>query len=176
MSRHDIREISTILAARAEAVCQWLLPQGRRNGVEWEAGNTAGEPGKSLKVNLGGKAGLWSDFASGEAGDLIDLLGAVKPTLPGRFFVSFASPNFMHRELKSGERMGRDFYPMKKAPRVFSPKCLILLVCPARIELAAYSLGGCRSIQLSYGHGCGIFCRLELILGQAEVYAGCVCF
>jgi len=57
-----------------EGVCKHLLPGGKKIGPEFEAGSVNGEAGKSLKVKLtGGKAGIWSDFATGEAGDLIDL-------------------------------------------------------------------------------------------------------
>jgi twinkle protein len=60
-------ELSTRLAQRVEAVCQELLPKGRRQGAEWEVGSSAGEEGKSLKVHLRGeKAGVWSDFATGQ--------------------------------------------------------------------------------------------------------------
>jgi hypothetical protein len=67
------------LAARVEQVCRHLLPSGRRNGQEWEAGDTAGNKGKSLKVHLtGDKAGVWQDFATGDTGDLLDLWSSVK--------------------------------------------------------------------------------------------------
>lgn len=67
------------LAARTEQVCRHLLPAGRRNGQEWEVGDTAGNSGKSLKVHLSGdKAGVWMDFANGDTGDLLDLWASVK--------------------------------------------------------------------------------------------------
>lgn len=57
-----------------EGVCKHLLPGGKKVGPEFEAGSVGGEAGKSLKVKLTGpKAGVWSDFATGESGDLIDL-------------------------------------------------------------------------------------------------------
>lgn len=75
----DIVELKRMLAARAQAVAERLLPGGRRDGHEWRAGSVAGEAGKSLGVHLTGeKAGVWSDFASGETGDLIDLWCAAK--------------------------------------------------------------------------------------------------
>ena len=69
------------LAERAEEVCGYLLPGGKRHGSEWVAGSIAGEAGKSLKVSLnGGKAGVWQDFASGpeDKGDLLDLWRRVR--------------------------------------------------------------------------------------------------
>jgi len=68
------KQISQALAARAEDVAKLLLPDGKKNGREWCAGSTAGEAGQSTKVCISGdKAGVWSDFAEGEGGDLLDL-------------------------------------------------------------------------------------------------------
>ena len=79
--RHDIAQIARMLADRVEDVCQWLLPTGRRIRNEWCVGSVDGEDGKSLRVNLAGKAGLWRDFAADEkGGDLIDLIMAVRGT------------------------------------------------------------------------------------------------
>lgn len=75
----DIGEISRMLSCRAEEVAKSLFPNGKRVGHEWCAGDTNGGEGKSLKVHLSGqKAGLWCDFATGESGDLLDLMAAVK--------------------------------------------------------------------------------------------------
>ena len=64
-----------MLAQRVEGVCRWLLPQGRLEGYEWRIGSVDGEEGHSMAVNVGPKAGLWTDFASSEkGGDLIDLI------------------------------------------------------------------------------------------------------
>ena len=78
IKQYDIRQISEMLAARAESVCEWLLPGGKREGREWRAGSITGETGKSLGVNLSGKPGVWRDFADdAKGGDLIDLIQAV---------------------------------------------------------------------------------------------------
>lgn len=78
MRTYDISEIASMLASRAEDVCRWLLPNGVREGHEWCCGNLSGATGRSLKVNLAGKAGVWRDFAdSGKGGDLVDLIQAV---------------------------------------------------------------------------------------------------
>ena len=70
-------EIVALLAERAEHLCRDLLPGGRKEGPEWRCGSVQGEAGKSLGVHLGGaKAGIWSDFATGESGDLLDLIQA----------------------------------------------------------------------------------------------------
>lgn len=75
---HDIKQISAMLSKRAQDVCEWLLPNGRRKAQEWCVGGVNGESGDSMRVNLGGKAGLWKDFADqSKGGDLIDLIMAV---------------------------------------------------------------------------------------------------
>ncbi len=73
----SVREIVERLTGNAVALCQYLLPNGRREGAEWRVGSIQGETGKSLGVHLtGAKAGVWSDFSSGENGDLLDLIQA----------------------------------------------------------------------------------------------------
>lgn len=75
----DITEVSRLLASSAQAVAEMLLPHGRREQQEWRAGSTAGDKGQSLGVHLSGpKAGVWSDFATGESGDLLDLWCAAR--------------------------------------------------------------------------------------------------
>jgi twinkle protein len=76
-----ISEISRRLASQAAAVTRYLLPNGKPAGREWLVGSISGEAGESLKVCIeGAKCGVWSDFASGEAGDLVDLWVAVRGT------------------------------------------------------------------------------------------------
>ncbi len=68
-------ELSRRLADRAEAVCRAYLPNGRRSGRYWIAGDVQGSRGKSLFVKLTGtRAGKWMDAATGEHGDLLDLI------------------------------------------------------------------------------------------------------
>ena len=70
----EIRELKSRLHDRAESVIKHLLPQGKKSSGEWKVGSTAGDAGQSLSVRLtGDKAGVWSDFATGQSGDLIDL-------------------------------------------------------------------------------------------------------
>lgn len=68
------KELSLKLAQRAEAVAKHLFPNGKKIGNEYCIGSVNGETGKSLKICLSGeKAGIWSDFATGESGDLLNL-------------------------------------------------------------------------------------------------------
>ena len=73
-------ELARRLARDAEAVCRHYLSNGRRSGRYWIAGDVMNTPGRSLYVRLigpesgPGAAGKWTDAASGEHGDLLDLI------------------------------------------------------------------------------------------------------
>jgi hypothetical protein len=74
----DAAELARMLAAQALRLAAELLPNGRREGDEWRVGSIHGEPGRSMAVHLTGpKAGVWCDFASGQAGDALGLVSAV---------------------------------------------------------------------------------------------------
>ncbi|MDF0542779.1 toprim domain-containing protein [Sphingobium sp. H39-3-25] len=71
-------ELSERLAQNAIGVCRHYLPAGRREGRYWMVGDIAGTPGRSLYVRLfeteRGRVGNWVDAATGEHGDLVDLI------------------------------------------------------------------------------------------------------
>jgi Toprim domain len=68
------------LARDAEAVCRHYLSNGRRSGRYWVAGDVINAPGRSLYVRLTGPdygpgaAGKWTDAATAQHGDLLDLI------------------------------------------------------------------------------------------------------
>ena len=76
--QRSIADLSADLADRAESFCRQYFPEGRKQGNYWQVGDTSGAKGQSLAIRLhaqdGRKAGSWQDFATGEYGDLIDLL------------------------------------------------------------------------------------------------------
>ena len=73
-------ELARCLARDAEAVCRHYLSNGRRSGHYWLVGDVSNTPGRSLFVRLTGPesgkgaAGKWTDAATGEHGDLLDLI------------------------------------------------------------------------------------------------------
>ena len=69
-------ELSRELAQHAEAVCRYYLPNGTRQGRYWICGDVHGAKGRSLHVRLDppGKPGKWADQATGQHGDLLDLI------------------------------------------------------------------------------------------------------
>lgn len=74
-------ELSRALASNVEAVCRSYLSNGRRRGAYWTIGDVFNTPGRSLYVRLTGPtsgkgaAGNWTDAATGQHGDLLDLIG-----------------------------------------------------------------------------------------------------
>lgn len=72
-------DISRRLAEQAEAVCRHYLSSGRREGRYWLVGDADNSPGRSMFVRLkpgdaGKLAGKWTDAATGEHGDLLDII------------------------------------------------------------------------------------------------------
>ena len=72
-------DIARRLAEQAEAVCRHYLSSGRREGRYWLVGDADNTPGRSLFVRLkpgdaGKPAGKWTDAATGEHGDLLDII------------------------------------------------------------------------------------------------------
>ncbi|RTL71445.1 MAG: DNA primase [Hyphomicrobiales bacterium] len=68
-------EVARRLAENVEAVCRHYLSNGCRTGRYWHVGDVANTPGRSLYVRLSGhRAGKWVDAATGEHGDLLDLI------------------------------------------------------------------------------------------------------
>lgn len=97
--------LSQQLAQNAEAVCRYYLSNGRRQGRYWIVGDADNHPGRSLYVRLRGPesgpgaAGKWTDAATGEHGDLLDLiarnrhLGRLRDVLDeARMFLSLPQP------------------------------------------------------------------------------------
>jgi hypothetical protein len=68
-------DLADRLAQDAEAVCRHYLSAGRRAGNYWLVGDVANSKGRSLYVHLTGpRAGRWTDAATGQFGDLLDLV------------------------------------------------------------------------------------------------------
>ncbi|MBB6468572.1 hypothetical protein HNQ96_004456 [Aminobacter lissarensis] len=73
-------DLATRLANRVEAVCRHYLSNGHRQGHYWLVGDVRNTPGQSMFVRLKGPgsarraAGKWTDAATGEHGDLLDVI------------------------------------------------------------------------------------------------------
>jgi hypothetical protein len=80
----SIANVAQRLAENAEAVCRHYLSNGRRSGGYWLVGDVHNNPGRSLYVRLTGPTsgdrarGKWTDAATFEHGDLLDLIAAAR--------------------------------------------------------------------------------------------------
>jgi hypothetical protein len=80
MARHDASELAHRLGRQAEAVCKHYLSNGHREGRYWLVGDVQNSPGRSMFVRLTGPesgkgaAGKWTDAATAEHGDLLDVI------------------------------------------------------------------------------------------------------
>ena len=80
MARRDASELAQRLGRQAEAVCRHYLSAGYREGRYWLVGDVRNTPGRSMFVRLKGAdsgrgaAGKWTDAATGEHGDLLDVI------------------------------------------------------------------------------------------------------
>jgi hypothetical protein len=80
MALSDARDLAERLGREAEAVCRRYLDAGRRRGRYWQVGDVRNAPGRSMFVRLFDdgprRAGNWRDAATGEHGDLLDVIAA----------------------------------------------------------------------------------------------------
>ena len=78
MVRCDASDLAHRLGRQAEAVCRHYLSSGHRQGHYWQVGDARNAPGRSMFVRLKdspkGPAGKWQDAATGEHGDLLDVI------------------------------------------------------------------------------------------------------
>lgn len=75
----DASNLAARLADEAEAVCRHYLSNGAREGRYWRVGDVRNTPGRSMFVRIlpdgeGRASGRWTDAASGEHGDLLDVI------------------------------------------------------------------------------------------------------
>lgn len=80
MARENASELAQRLGRQAEAVCKHYLSNGRRQGRYWTVGDVRNTPGRSMFVRLTGPdsgkgaVGHWTDAATAEYGDLLDVI------------------------------------------------------------------------------------------------------
>ena len=71
--------VRAALIARIDSVLSVLFPAGKKRKGLFLIGDALGSPGDSLEVVLvGDKIGLWTDRATGDGGDLFDLIAAAR--------------------------------------------------------------------------------------------------
>ena len=146
---NDAAALAAALAGRSEAVCRRYLPYGRKEGRYWVAGDLGGAKGRSLYVRLRppGPPGKWTDAATGEHGDLLDLIrhrigaGSLGPALDeARAFLA----------LPAVAPAGGAPWDSAAAARRLWRSCRVIDGTHAEAYLRARGLGACRFPALRF--------------------------
>ena len=150
--------IAAALGARAEAVCRRYLPHGRKQGRYWVAGDLDGARGRSLFVRLSGPGipGKWTDAATSEHGDLLDIIRrrTNAPTLraaldEARAFLALApAPDPVPGAAPA--RGATDTYDATEAARRLWRRCRAIGGTHAEAYLQARGLSRCRFAALRF--------------------------
>ena len=142
--------VAAALGARAEEVCRRYLPHGRKHGRYWTAGDVRGARGRSLFVRLAppGTPGKWTDAATGEHGDLLDLIriasgaGSLRAALAeARAFLSLPPASLDD---------GSDSYDRTEAARRLWQRCRAIDSTHAEAYLRARHIHRCRFPALRF--------------------------
>ena len=70
-----ISDLAPVVNSHASEICAEFWPRGRASGGYYQIGSMDGEKGQSLRAYLkGDRAGHWTDNATGEHGDMLDVI------------------------------------------------------------------------------------------------------
>ena len=143
-------QVAAALSARADDVCRRYLPQGRRQGRYWSAGDARGARGRSLFVRLAppGVPGKWTDSATGEHGDLLDLIRIASGT--GSLRAALAEAHaFLASPAMPAAGSPDDYNPTDAARRLWR-RCRAIDGTHAEAYLRARRLTRCRFAALRF--------------------------
>ena len=145
--------VAAALGARAEEVCRRYLPQGRKQGRYWTAGDIRGTRGRSLFVRLAppGVPGKWTDSASGEHGDLLDLVRIASGA--GSLRAALAEAHaFLASPPMPASAMSEDYDRVQAARRLWR-RCRAIDGTHAEAYLRARGIERCRFAALRFHPG-----------------------
>ena len=142
--------VATALGARAEEVCRRYLPHGRRHGRYWTAGDVRGARGRSLFVRLAppGIPGKWTDAATGEHGDLLDLIRIASGA--GSLRAALAEARAFLALPPAAVAGGSDSYDRTAAARRLWQRCRAIDGTHAEAYLRARAIYRCRFPALRF--------------------------
>ena len=142
--------VAVALAARAEEVCRRYLPQGRKQGRYWTAGDVYGARGRSLFVRLAppGIPGKWTDSALGEHGDLLDLIRIASGAGSLRAALDEARAFLAMPPMPAAE--AHEDYDRAQAARRLWRRCRAIDATHAEAYLEARGIERCRFPALRY--------------------------
>ena len=142
--------VAAALAERAEEVCRRYLPQGRKQGRYWVAGDARGARGRSLFVRLAppGTPGKFTDAATGEHGDLLDLVRIASGA--GSLRAALAEARAFLSMPPMPAPAGPDSYDRIEAARRLWQRCRAIDGTHAEAYLRARAIHRCRFPALRF--------------------------
>ena len=142
--------VAVALAERAEEVCRRYLPNGRRSGRYWVAGDIHGARGRSLFVRLAppGTPGKWTDSAEGTHGDLLDLVRIASGASSLRAALAEARAFLSLPPMPAPT--GPDIYDRTEAARRLWRRCRAIDGTHAEAYLRARAIDRCRFPALRF--------------------------
>ena len=142
--------VAAALGARAEEVCRRYLPHGRKHGRYWTAGDIRGARGRSLFVRLAppGVPGKWTDAATGEHGDLLDLIRIASGA--GSLRIALAEARAFLSLPPATVDGGSDSYDRTEAARRLWQRCRAIDGTHAEAYLRARGIHRCRFPALRF--------------------------
>ena len=142
--------VTAALAERAEAVCRHYLPYGRRRGRYWVAGDLDGGRGRSLFVRLAppGTPGKFTDAATGQHGDLLDIV-RYRVNAPTLRAALDEARTFLARPAAPAAGSS-DAYDASEAARRLWQRCRAIDGTHAEAYLHARGLARCRFLALRF--------------------------
>ena len=143
-------DVAAALGARAEEVCRRYLPHGRRSGRYWTAGDIRGARGRSLFVRLSppGAPGKWTDAATGEHGDLLDLIRIASGA--GSLRIALAEARAFLAMPAMSLPADSDSYDRTEAARRLWQRCRAIHGTHAEAYLRARAIDRCRFPALRF--------------------------
>ena len=142
--------VAAALGARAEEVCRRYLPQGRKQGRYWTAGDVYGARGRSLFVRLAppGTPGKFVDSATGQHGDLLDLIRIASGAGSLRAALAEARAFLAMPPMPAAE--APDDYDRTEAARRLWQRCRAIDGTHAEAYLEARGIRRCRFAALRF--------------------------
>ena len=142
--------VAAALSARAEEVCRRYLPQGRKQGRYWTAGDIRGARGRSLFVRLAppGTPGKFVDSATGEHGDLLDLIRIASGA--GSLRAALAEARAFLAMPPTPAAEAPDDYDRSEAARRLWQRCRAIDGTHAEAYLEARGIQRCRFMALRF--------------------------
>lgn len=118
-SKIDFEAIAQQATYRLLELCQEWFPNGKREGREYKVGSLAGEPGRSLSINL--QTGVWKDFSSDSGGSNPITLYAAKNCCTNGVAAKAIAERIGSTSTAIVPAQKSDWMPLHAAPRDCTP-------------------------------------------------------